>query len=177
MKIIGIDGGTVKIGVSCLILENLRIKYIKSWQIPLKGKYLHERLYYLGVKLEEIVNEMMPLNSMSIEETFLSSDTRQNNQGEMTFKFGKESPLKLSMARGVCYYIAGKYNLPIYEISNTKAKKLLTGNSIAPKNMVIRAANQKFGGPFQEDESCSLAVGHAHLINIIKDMNEAKKKN
>src|SRR5574338_367320 len=170
IRIIGIDPGTIKLGLSILSLENKKIEYINSYQIYLKGKSLEERMFSQGEQIEKIIKECLPLHSIALEETFISSDKIENSKGETTFKYSKDSPLMLSVSRGVVYYIAGKYGIPVFEYNNQKCKKYLTGVSTATKTMVMRACQQKWGKKFEEDESCSLAVGHAHLLTLAQTL-------
>lgn len=173
IRIIALDPGSAKVGANVMELRDKQIHLIKSWQLPLEGKTKWERLYSLGIQLDEIVKQFLPFHSMAVEETFVTPDTRKTSGGETTYKFGIDSPLTLSMSRGVCYFVAGKYGIPVYEYNNQLCKKLLTGNANASKNMIMNAAAQKFNGVFEEDESCSLAVGNAHCLTLLQN---AKKK-
>lgn len=161
------DPGTRKVGIS--ILEHLdnRINYVESWQLPLKGILMSERLYYLGEELDRIIKIYPDLHSIAVEETFISPDIVKNKEGDNKFRYSKESPLALSMCRGVVHYIGGRNNLPVYEYPTTQVKKALTGNSNAGKVMVTRAAEKRFSKSFKEDEADSIGVGMAHILTLI----------
>lgn len=176
VRTLAVDPGSAKVGINIMDLKERQIFLVESWQLPLIGKKLWDRLYYLGVEVEKIIQKYSPgLHNVAVEETFMTSATTTNSKGESTYRFNKDSPLVLSMSRGVIYYVAGKYNLPVYEYAPTLCKKLLTGNATASKNMVIAAANTKFNGNFQEDESCSIAVGHAHLLSLLQNEKKSNK--
>jgi Holliday junction resolvasome RuvABC endonuclease subunit len=172
VKIIGLDPGSSKIGICVLQYSNGKIQYVNSWQIPLIGKTITERLFYQGEALEKIIQQYPGLHSIGLEETFISNDVVDGKDNKKVFRFSADSPLALSMSRGVVHYIGGKFGLPVYEYSNIKAKKELTGNSQAGKKMIMRAAQERFGKYFEEDESCSLAIGVLHMLTIIQNLNK-----
>lgn len=167
-KSLVIDPGTEKLGISLLQEENNRIKLLDSNQLYLIGKTTEERLAHLYQWLDEYVNKNKP-SEISLEETFVAP--YDNKKGG--YKFNLDAPLKLSMARGVVYAIAGKYNIKIYEYSNGDVKKTATGNHQATKSMIIKRISEIFKkylddrnrNSFEEDEADSVAIGITHLIN------------
>lgn len=174
MKILSVDPGSSKIGANILQFNNNKIEYVNSWQIPLKGKSITERLFYQGQELEKIIQQYPDLHSVGLEETFISNDIVDGKDNKKVFRFSADSPLALSMSRGVVHYVAGKYNLEVFEYSNLKAKKALTGNIHAGKKMIMRAAQERFGKYFEEDESCSLAIGVLHILTMIQQQSNTK---
>jgi crossover junction endodeoxyribonuclease RuvC len=168
IKTLGIDPGSKKIGINILEYSNQKINLINSWQIPLYGAEKSHRLFCLGEELEKIIKQYSDIHSIGLEETFISSDTVKNKDGEDRWRYSSDSPLVLSMSRGVVHYIGGKYNIPVFEYSNQAAKKQLTGVTTATKKMVTRAAKERFKRDFGEDESCSIAVNLIHILTMIE---------
>jgi Holliday junction resolvasome RuvABC endonuclease subunit len=181
VRTLNFDPGSAKIGACILEYSNNKINLIDSWQIPLVGRTMAERLFWQGQELEKIilkyhVSSDIKLHSIGLEETFINSDVVTNSKGKNVFRFTADSPLALSMSRGVVHYIAGKYGLEVFEYSNQSAKKALTGNATAGKQMVMRAAAERFGRKFNEDESCSIAVGMIHQLTILQNLKLDEKK-
>lgn len=162
-----IDPGTEKTGISLLREENNRIKLIESHQVPLIGKTLEGRLAYYYQWLDNFININKPSHA-ALEETFVAP--YDDKKG--TYKFNLDAPLKLSMARGIVWAVAGKYNIKVYEYSNGDVKKTATGNHQATKSMIIRKMSETFKKyleennrkSFEEDEADSVAIGITHLI-------------
>lgn len=159
-KVISLDPGSNKVGVSLLQESDNRVKLLESNQVPLIGKTTEERLAYLYQFLDNFVNLNKPTEA-ALEETFVAP--YDNKKGG--YKFTIDAPLKLSMSRGVVYSICGKYGIKIHEYSNGDVKKCSTGNHQATKSMIIRKMTEIFKRPFEEDEADSVAIGITHLIN------------
>lgn len=166
-KILSVDPAQVKVGISLLREETNRIKLLDSNQVYLIGKTTEERLAHLYQWLDEYVNLNKP-SEIALEETFVAPYDNKKKE----YKFNLDAPLKLSMARGVVYAIAGKYGIKVYEYSNGDVKKTATGDHHATKSMIIKKISEIFKKylddnnrkSFEEDEADSVAIGITHLI-------------
>ena len=156
MRVLNLDPGTIKCGLSILESADNKIKLIDSVQLILQGKSLEARLYFLFNFLDEYLTKYL-VDEVALEETFVAP----------IGKFNLDAPLKLSMARGIVWAIAGKYNLKVFEYSNGDVKKSITRNHSATKQMIIKQITQIFGKNgkvFEEDEADSIAIGITHLM-------------
>lgn len=159
--ILSIDPGTIKIGISILSEKNNKVTYLTSSQVPLKGKSLEERLYYFFEFLDSYVCENINrIKEIALEDTFIS-DQKKNNK----YKYNKNAPLKLSMARGIVFAIAGKYDLKIKQFLPGRIKKVVTGNYQASKKLMIKTINKLFNRSFEEDEADSIAIGITYIVD------------
>ncbi len=98
VRILAADPGTFKVGINIMELKERQIFLVESWQLPLIGKKLWDRLYYLGIEVERIVQKYSPgLHSVAVEETFVSPATRKTSGGEITHAFSIDSHSKMSL--------------------------------------------------------------------------------
>jgi len=117
--ILGIDPGFDRFGVSVLKKENNKESLIFSdCLITNKKESFDTRLFQIGNDLEKIIKKYKP-NHLSIEKLFLSSN--------------KTTAMRVSEIRGICIYLAKKYNIDIFEYSPPEIKLAITGYGKASK--------------------------------------------
>jgi crossover junction endodeoxyribonuclease RuvC len=159
--VIGIDPGSAKIGLSRLTSSDNKIQLLESLQVYLIGKTTEERLNHLYQFTDNYLIQH-PVKEIALEETFVAPF--DNKKGG--YKFNLDAPLKLSMARGCIWSLAGKHYARIFEYSNGDVKKTATGNHQATKNMIIKKMSSIFSRKFEEDEADSVAIGITHLLTM-----------
>lgn len=150
--ILGIDPGFDRLGVAILEKKQGEEKLIFSTcVITNKKESFEERLFQIGNDLEKIIKKHKP-NHLSIEKLFLTSNQR--------------TVMHVSEARGVCVYIAKKYNLKIFEYSPPEIKLAVTGYGKSDKNavslMVSRILKIKTSTKMIDDEFDAIAVALTH---------------
>lgn len=174
-RTIGIDPGTDKIGMSDIAIIDNKICVINTFQEKLKGKTKELRLWHLynfiesylaGVCLDSLKGSVYEsINDITTEATFLARGKK---------KISADAPLSLSMARGVIYAIAGKYNKNVVEYDHATHKKTLTGDGSAKKPQIIRAVQIKLGKIVQEDEAMAVSLGYCRLLNYYQEIHAKK---
>lgn len=123
MIIIGIDPGYDRLGVAVIKKNDKKEILLFSDCIGSSKNYnFSERLFFIGDTLKKIISKWKP-DTMAIETLYL-----QNN---------KKTGMRVSEARGVCIYFAGKYNLSIYEYTPIQIKETICGYGRADKKQVI----------------------------------------
>jgi len=160
MRILSLDPGTEKGGLGLFKEEDSKIELLESRQVPLKGKNLSDRLAYYYAYLDEFLNKEPDVKVIALEKTFVAPPDKKTGE----YKYDIQSPLKLSMARGVVYAIAGKYNITVYEYMPGDVKQTITGNYHANKKMMIRQINKTYNKEFEEDEADAIGIGITHFL-------------
>lgn len=155
------------------IIDN-KINVINTFQEKLKGKTKELRLSYLYKFINEYIESKLLkeggelwVDDITTEKTFLARGKKIN----------ADAPLSLSMARGVIYAIAGKYNLNVIEYDHATHKKDLTGDGGAKKTQIIRAVQTKLGRTVQEDEAMSVSIGYCRLLHFYQQYKKENHEN
>ncbi|MBP9765681.1 MAG: crossover junction endodeoxyribonuclease RuvC [Candidatus Pacebacteria bacterium] len=154
-KIIGIDPGYDRLGVS--ILEKKNNEYTICFSTCLtsdKKDGVNERIFKLTKEVKKIINIYEP-KEMSIEKLFFT-----NNQ---------KTAMGVAETRGALIFLAKDLDLKIFEYTPLQIKSALTGYGKADKNQVNFMLNQifKFKDKTKklDDEYDAIAVGYTHLIS------------
>jgi crossover junction endodeoxyribonuclease RuvC len=122
MIILGIDPGYERVGVS--VLEKLHNKTTLLYSeciLTDKKDSLSERMYAIGLKVEELIKEYSP-SVLAIEDLFFTSN--------------QKTVMGVSAVRGIIIYIAKKNSMSVYEYTPLQIKIALTGYGRADKNQV-----------------------------------------
>lgn len=156
--ILGIDPGFDRLGIAVLEKKLNEEKLIFSSCITTdKKETFEERLFQIGENLEKIISEFKP-HHLSIEKLFLNNNQR--------------TAMHVSEARGVCIYLAKKYNLKIFEYSPPEIKLAVTGYGKASKTdvslMVSRILKLNTKTKILDDEFDAIAIALTHSA-IIKN--------
>lgn len=154
--ILGIDPGLCITGYGILIKNNYELKYLSSGCIRTKVDYLPNRLKTIYTGVSNIINKFKP-NCLAIEQVFIAKNYN--------------SILKLSQARGVAIVAAINLNLPVFEYSVKKIKKMITGTGSAEKSQVQKNVSLilKLINKPQADAADALAaaITHCYVIDNI----------
>jgi len=122
MIILGIDPGYERVGVS--VLEKLHNKTTLLYSeciLTDKKDSLSERMYAIGLRVEELIKEYSP-SVLAIEDLFFTSN--------------QKTVMGVSAVRGIIIYIAKKNSMSVYEYTPLQIKIALTGYGRADKNQV-----------------------------------------
>lgn len=168
--IISCDPASFKVGLSVLHEDSNKIILDESHQLPLIGKTLEKRLCFLYESTENIIKKYPSITEFAIEATFVQKQEKNQGTGEST-EYSIQAPLKLSMARGVLYSVAGKYNIECFEYDNRKIKQIVCGNANCGKRAMIERMSKMFKINAQEDEAFSIGIGICHIL-MQKSINQ-----
>ena len=126
--ILGIDPGLTVAGYGLLEIESGKPLDWGCISLP-KTALLSEKLKILYESLEHLCDNF-PIVEIGVESQFV-------HQNAM-------SALKLGIAKGIAVLLASRKNLPVFEYSPTRIKKMLTGNGRASKDAVQRMLANEF---------------------------------
>lgn len=148
MKIIAIDPGYERLGIAVLEKNSSKeeLLFSKCFKTPSTEKH-EKRLKLIGEEVEKIIKKYQP-EAMGIETLF--------------FKTNAKTAMKVSEARGVITYEAGKNNLEVFEFTPLQIKVAVTGYGKSEKNQVISMVQKliKLKNPIKyDDEYDAIAVG------------------
>ena len=123
MRVIGIDPGYDRLGVS--IIEQIngkeKLLFSSTIQTSSKDKFI-KRMYQLGVELERIIKEYKP-NFFAIEKLYFNSN--------------QKTATNVSEVRGALIFLALQNNLEVFEYTPLQIKVAITGQGRADKKQVI----------------------------------------
>lgn len=149
--IIGIDPGSRITGYG--IINNL--KFIDSGSIKTNTPDLPTRLKLIYSKLNKIISRFKP-KIFAIEQIFISKNAN--------------SAIKLGQAKGAAIVAAVNNNLPVFEYSTKKVKKIVVGTGNAKKKQVQLTVCKilQLTIKLQPDAADALAVAITYyLLNTI----------
>ena len=150
MRIISIDPGYERVGIAILEKNkgDKKESYVFSECFKTSAKLpLEDRLYHIGQRVEEVIQEFQP-HKMAIENLFFTSN--------------QKTVMGVSQARGVIMYEAKRGDLEIMEFTPLQIKNATTGYGKATKNQVFTMVHQLISLPEnvkQDDEVDAIAVG------------------
>lgn len=169
MKVLGIDPGLTRCGVSVLELEpGRKVKPVEVQVLRTdKSIDLPHRLLDLSNKLE-IFFQKYSFTAVSIERVFY-----QNNVS---------TAMDTAQASGAAALLAARKDIPVFYYTPTAVKQTITGNGRADKQQVtfmvrkILGLNAEVKIPDAAD-ACALAICHAWQHPTRNLINEAMRKN
>lgn len=148
--ILGIDPGSLVTGFGLITKNNQGdISHLSHGTIILnKKEILSQRLASLALDLRVIIEKYRPTMAV-VEDVFFSKNAR--------------SALVLGQARGCALGVFGLYSIPVFSLSPTKAKSVITGNGQAQKFQVAHMLALRLGieVPTSQDASDGLALAMA----------------
>jgi crossover junction endodeoxyribonuclease RuvC len=154
MKILGIDPGTIRMGVGLITSEKDEMQIVLAETIKTHSKRpISERLKQLYQSLSEIFQIYRP-DEVALESVLFSKDFR--------------SAIKIGEARAIAMLVSSQFSVPICEYSPTSVKKAVCGNGQAKKHQVqfmIRSLFKLRQTP-EVDTSDGLALAVCHLRNL-----------
>ena len=153
MIILGIDPGYDRLGVALIKKEpgGKEELVLSDCFVSNRKNDLSKRLLELGNRLENLIKEYKP-DELALEKLF--------------FSVNQKTALQVAEAKGLVSYLAGKYNLTVYEYSPAEIKMTITGSGNANKNqvseMVPRLIKISKKVDF-DDEYDAIAIALTHL--------------
>ncbi len=130
MKILSIDPGYERLGIAILEKEKkgAEEKYIfsETFQTDKQEDFI-KRLFLLGKRIEEIIEEYKP-KILSIEKLF--------------FNTNQKTATNVAEVRGVIIFLALKNRMKVFQYTPLQIKVALTGNGRSDKKQVIYMVKQ-----------------------------------
>lgn len=155
VRILGIDPGFDRLGISILDKENTRETLVFSTCITTSKKDSFEkRLVSIGKELEDIISRYAP-DELAIETIFFT----QNQKTIIT----------VAEVRGLCIYLAHKVGVRLFEYSPPQIKLAIAGHGKATKEdiaiMVPKILKQPLLIDALDDEIDAIAIALTHSAN------------
>lgn len=157
MNVIGIDPGYDRFGVS--VAEKINGKEIILYSDCIetnKKEVFSERLFTIGGALEDLIKKFKP-RGVALETLYMNKN--------------QKTGMRVSEARGACIYIAGKYNLQVFEYTPTQIKETICGYGRADKKQLSDMVQKIVTLPKKkrlDDEYDAIATS---LTCIYRDIN------
>jgi len=124
MRIISIDPGYDRFGLAIIdkdIKGNHSLIFSNCIETKKEDSF-EERLYQIGVELEETIKKYKP-EILAIEKLF--------------FNTNQKTAMNVSQARGMVLYVGKKFGLTIYEYTPIQIKVAITGYGRSNKDQII----------------------------------------
>ncbi len=152
MKVLGIDPGLGRVGVS--VLEKTGSAYIiqDSLLIETPPVEIPRRLELIEISLNKIIQKNKP--------TYMVTE-------RLMFTKNVKTALDVSKALGVILLVGEKNSIPWIEYTPTQIKQFITGNGAATKKQVEYMASKILGVQTMsksDDVNDSIAIGLAFLL-------------
>ncbi|MBI4398168.1 MAG: crossover junction endodeoxyribonuclease RuvC [Candidatus Omnitrophica bacterium] len=161
MKILGIDPGTIQMGIGLLESEGSRLhaRLIETIKTHPRSP-LPSRLKTLYHALSEIFQIYRP-DEVSLENVFFGKD----------FK----SAIKIGEARSIAMLVAAQFSCPVTEYTPAKVKQSVCGNGQARKPqiqfMIKNILHLKTTPPVDSADALALAFCHYQNSKFLKKLN------
>ncbi len=164
MRIVGIDPGTIRMGVGIIETSSKKVQLIHAETIKARAHQpLPERLKFIFDALSEVFQIFRP-EQFAVENVFFSKDAK--------------AAIKIGEARAIAMLVASQHSIPISEYAPTKVKQAVCGNGRAGKNQVqfmIRSLLELKQTPLP-DTADALAIAFCHYQNHqMKSLRESKE--
>lgn len=151
MRILGVDPGTLILGIGIIELKNGIPELIHSEVVNLKKiGLLQEKLLVINNTLRELIRKYH-VDEISVETAFYGKNV--------------QSALKIGYARGAALLAAAQLKIPVAEYSPREIKKSVTGSGAASKEQVsfmVKTALAEKSLHLKTDESDAIAVALCH---------------
>jgi crossover junction endodeoxyribonuclease RuvC len=152
MKIIGIDPGYDRVGISILEKSGSNNSLIYSECIQTSTKdNIYDRFKKVALIISEKIEKYKP-EHMAIETLFITKN--------------QKTAMRVSECRGIIIYQAIINNIPIYEYSPMQIKSAITSNGRSDKKMIARMVDIIVGKNSKkimlDDEYDAVAVALTH---------------
>ncbi|MGM0563237.1 MAG: crossover junction endodeoxyribonuclease RuvC [Pseudomonadota bacterium] len=150
LRILGIDPGSVVMGVGVIEVEGSRQRHLYHAAIRTGGGPLPERLGVILARVSEVIAQWQP-HEAAVEEVFVSANAM--------------SALKLGQARGAAICAAVQAGVAVSEYSARQIKQSVVGSGGASKDQVqhmVRALLQLADEPLQADAADALGAALCH---------------
>jgi crossover junction endodeoxyribonuclease RuvC len=152
MKIISIDPGYERLGIAIIEKNSAGEKLIFSETFKTSKELdFKERLFLLGKRIEELINEFGP-KILAIEKLF--------------FNTNQKTATNVAESRGAIIFLAKKAGLEVFEYTPLEIKVAITGHGRADKKQVIFMTKQLIEiekDIDHDDEYDAIAIGLTFL--------------
>jgi crossover junction endodeoxyribonuclease RuvC len=152
MRILGIDPGTVVIGIGVIDGEADEMSLVSCSAITCnKSSTIAERLSYLYAELSKVILRYRP-DAVAIEQPFVAKNVR--------------SALAIGKAQAVSILAAANRKIPTYEYSPAQVKQVVANYGASSKEQIQEMVKLQLGLdaiPEPADASDALAVAICHL--------------
>ncbi len=162
MKILGIDPGIAKVGISIINSDSLRVEHSECFVTNKKFKH-GERLWQISQKISEVINQFSPDISV-IEKLFFNQSVT--------------NALRVSESRGVILLELTKKEIDVFEYTPLQVKLRLTGYGRATKkDIILKIFDILSVDVFlkNDDEADSLALALCYIFDLNENKNLLKK--
>jgi crossover junction endodeoxyribonuclease RuvC len=152
MILLSIDPGFERLGLAIIEKEGRNketLLYSECFKTSSKLPH-HERLRLIGNKIKDIIEEYKP-TTLATEKLFFTSN--------------QKTVIPVAEARGVILYIAGIYNLAVFEYSPPEIKVAVTGYGKSDKQQIMSMIPQLITlqkNITSDDEFDAIAIGLTH---------------
>ena len=152
MILLSIDPGFERLGLAIIEKEGRKketLLYSECFKTSSKLPH-HERLRLIGNKIKDIIEEYKP-TTLATEKLFFTSN--------------QKTVIPVAEARGVILYIAGIYNLAVFEYSPPEIKVAVTGYGKSDKQQIMSMIPQLITlqkNITSDDEFDAIAIGLTH---------------
>ena len=173
MRVLGIDPGSVYMGLACVKAEGRRFIYLGHRLVRVKEKAdssLEDRLRKIYFSVKDSIEEWKP-DVASVENVFVAKNAL--------------SALRLGQARGSVLTVIAISGIPIYEYSTRSIKQSVTSTGAADKKQVERMVKLLLGSSLKEKDlrhdvfdalaasichiqSCALNTGSGKVVKPVK---------
>lgn len=166
MKILGIDPGTIQLGLGLVEVEgrNLRFKLAETVKTHAKDP-LPKRLKELYHALSEVFQIYRP-DQVALENVFFSKDVR--------------AAIKIGEARAIAMLVAAQFSCPVTEYPPAKVKQAVCGNGQAKKHQIQFMVRSILGlrtAPREDAaDALALALCHHQHSRFIQKLNGDSKR-
>lgn len=151
MRVLGIDPGTLKMGVGLVDAQGDALSLVDVEVLsPPRSAPLHERLYHLHERLTDLMREWKP-SVVAIEEPFVARNVR--------------AAMAVGQAQAVAMVVAASQGLPVFTYSPRGVKQAVTDYGGSSKEQVQEMVKITLGLdelPSSSDAADALAVAICH---------------
>ena len=168
MRVLGVDPGSVHMGLACIQLEGRQLVCVGHHLVRVKEKAdstLEDRLRKIYFSTKECIQAWKP-EVASVENVFTAKNSL--------------SALRLGQARGSALTAIAIHGIPIYEYTARSVKQRVTSTGSASKEQVERMVRLLLGSSFLEkdlrhDVFDALAISICHIQSCSKIHTNSKK--
>ena len=156
MRVLGIDPGTLKMGVGILESDRSRYELVTFESVSLsKNLPLPERLREIYKQVENYIEEYRP-GVMALENVFFGKDVR--------------ALVKIGEARASAMLAAAERGIPVVEYPPARIKEAISGNGRASKiqiqQMIKHLLHLKTPPPVDAADALAVALCHLQSQNV-----------
>lgn len=161
VHILGIDPGTLKMGVGVISADRGDIDFVYSGVLtPKRGNPISERLHYIYERLLITIEDWSP-QEVAIEKPFASRNIR--------------TAMAIGQAEAVAMVAAAHHGLPVSSYAPRKVKQAITDYGGSSKEQVQDMVKtllgiQEISGSFDASDALAVAICHsnAHLAEHLQ---------